>query len=230
MDFKSVTKEIESLRDKVLYFTKHKYSNGFWRETILKRLIKRHLPQPYEIGQGFVITEKGCSTEIDIIIYDNTKPILHKEEGFIITSIDSVIGIIEVKTRTYKESLKNLKHNIELFNSSLYSINKKVVTPNRFHAYFSYDSYKNHKKLPVTNLQFLCVGNSTFIKYWESWYNKQHNSWHVYKLEKTAYGYFISSIIDYLESKSMDFPFQNTLFFPKEDLEKHCIEKIQRDT
>jgi len=58
MNFISITQELGSLRDRIKEYTNHRLSNGEWRETILRKMIRRLLPQTYGIGRGFVVLMK----------------------------------------------------------------------------------------------------------------------------------------------------------------------------
>ena len=78
---------------------------------ILRNVIKRFLPSNLSIGTGFVIKKNNgdtqISNQIDIIIYDNTVPVLFSEGDFVITTYKNVEGIIEVKTKIRNNQLKN---------------------------------------------------------------------------------------------------------------------------
>lgn len=225
----SITQEIEALKNRILEYTTHRLSNGEWRESILRRILRRHLPQKYKVGRGFVITEKGPSTQIDVLIYDTSKPILYQEGDFIIITLDAVIGVIEVKTKSYKEPTKKLTKNIKLFKSSTCCVNKRIVTPSIFYAYYSFEKYDPKKILlnPLNKVHFLCLGNSLFIRYWDVWEKRIYNKWHVYKIkDETAPAYFIYSIIDYIESNEFDYPVSNNLWFPEKNLEDYLVKKV----
>ncbi|GJM78304.1 hypothetical protein HMSSN139_08000 [Paenibacillus sp. HMSSN-139] len=60
--------------------------------------LKRVLPKPISVGTGFVRNHDALTTQIDIIIYDQTYPLLFSEGDFVITVPDNVLGIIEVKS------------------------------------------------------------------------------------------------------------------------------------
>lgn len=73
---------------------------GRYKEIILMNYLKRNLPQGFSVGTGFVRNNSGEITgQIDIIIYENTYPLFFSEGDFIICNSNSVVGIIEVKTR-----------------------------------------------------------------------------------------------------------------------------------
>ena len=101
---KSTTKELLALADKVKSLINHNGEDGMYKEIVLKNIIRRFLPEKYKIGTGFVVNQTENrdihipSTQIDLLIYDNTSPILFKEGDFVILTPDSVCGIIEVKS------------------------------------------------------------------------------------------------------------------------------------
>ena len=97
---KSISGELESIKNRVrnLIGDKHWLSDGKYKEDVLRNVISRFLPKIFSVGTGFILTnEKELSTEIDIIIYENAKPLLFSQGDFVIVTADSVRAIIEVK-------------------------------------------------------------------------------------------------------------------------------------
>lgn len=70
--------------------------------------LKRILPQNVSVGTGFIQGNKDMSTQIDIIIYDNTFPVLFSEGDFIVTVPENVVAIIEVKTKIHNYNLNKI--------------------------------------------------------------------------------------------------------------------------
>lgn len=61
--------------------------------------IKQLLPEEVSVGSGFVICDSNTTTfQLDIIIYRNDFHFLEKE-NFVIVSKESVLVIVEVKTK-----------------------------------------------------------------------------------------------------------------------------------
>lgn len=99
--FKNLTIELESLKDRVRLYIEdaHWQSDGEWKESVLRTTLKRHLPKNVGVGRGFIVNFEQATTQIDILLYDNSKPILFQDGDFIIITPDSAKGVIEVKTK-----------------------------------------------------------------------------------------------------------------------------------
>lgn len=103
--YKSIDAEITDVKNRVrnLIGDRHWGKEGEYKEAILRNVIRRFLPKNYSIGTGFVFADYFGKTymtsQIDIIIYDNTHPILFHEGDFVIVTPQSVHAIIEVKTQ-----------------------------------------------------------------------------------------------------------------------------------
>lgn len=204
----------------------------------MRTILRRHLPSTVNVGRGFVITPNGSSKQIDLLIYDNSKPILYRDGDLVIITPDAAIGIIEVKTSisssNLKEYLKKLSDNAEFINNNSITHHK-----NRFFGIFSYESDLNDasyfldKLYEVVNeknsrlIYYLCFGKSLFIRYWEL--NPQntkrlHYKWHVYRLEEKAPAYFINNIIEHICPESV---YINTdLWFPKSGKEPYKMGEV----
>lgn len=99
---KSITQELDVIKNRVrnLIGNAHWGEEGRFKEAVLKNVIQRFLPNSISIGTGFILKENedsntNISHQIDLIIYDNTKPVLFREGDFIITTETNVRGIIE---------------------------------------------------------------------------------------------------------------------------------------
>ena len=80
--YKSLNKELMAVKDRVrsLIGEAHWVKDGEYKEAILKNVISKFLPKKYSMGTGFVINgEKKITQQIDIIIYDNSSPVLFSE-------------------------------------------------------------------------------------------------------------------------------------------------------
>ena len=107
--FDSLTNELHALKNRIRNFidNNHPLSDGEWKESALRSIIRRHLPANIEVGRGFVVKSDNPSKQIDILFYDNTKPILFRDGDFLFITPDATKGIIEVKTTI--DSVSNLK-------------------------------------------------------------------------------------------------------------------------
>ena len=96
---KSITKELDTVKDRVrnLIGSSHWGEEGKYKEAILRNVIRRFLPANLSLGTGFVIRKDNnrtqISNQIDIIVYDNTIPVLFSEGDFVITTYKNVKAI-----------------------------------------------------------------------------------------------------------------------------------------
>jgi len=130
----SITRELEIVKDRVrnLIGDANWAYEGRYKEAVLKNVIRRFLPTNLSVGTGFV-AKSGIghglpvqiSKQIDIIVYDNTIPVLFSEGDFIITTRSNVRAIIEVKTRVdnskLRESLRTSIENSQMMEKDIFS-------------------------------------------------------------------------------------------------------------
>jgi len=72
-------------------------------------LLRKHLPNRYQVGKGVVLDSRGAqSEEIDVIVYDHQyTPLLHLErEGRVVVPAESVYAVFEVKQTLSKRHLE----------------------------------------------------------------------------------------------------------------------------
>lgn len=97
-------------------FVFHAGDKGDNREEILREFLEKHLPRKYGVIKGEVITKAGAHTHsADIIIYDAASaPILYAGRTAVVP-IESVYGIIEVKSSLSKTELLDAAAKINKF-------------------------------------------------------------------------------------------------------------------
>jgi hypothetical protein len=68
--FKNLTTELESLKNRVRYYIEDAQwqSDGEWKESVLRTILKRHLPKNIGVGRGFIVNVEQATTQIDILI------------------------------------------------------------------------------------------------------------------------------------------------------------------
>jgi hypothetical protein len=236
--FESLTDEIHSMKNRIRNFIgdAHWQTDGEWKETILRSVLRRYLPKTVDVGQGFIITKEGPSTQIDILIYDTTKPILFRDGDFVLVTPDATLGVIEVKTRVNRNELNEVLRKIDTI-AKLHRRQSAVVRP--FFGLFSYEDsdFDTHFALQtIRNVFFgfggipihiLSFGESKFIRFWECDpydHRKQIYRWHAYELEGKAPAYFLHNTIDFTCQQSVNE--NNELWFPREGKEPHLVDKI----
>src|SRR5512147_173447 len=97
--FRSLADELWALKNRVRNFIDdaHWLTDGEWKESVLRNILRRHMPASVGVGRGFVITPNSCSSQVDILIYDTSKPTLYKDGELVFVTADSVKAVIEVK-------------------------------------------------------------------------------------------------------------------------------------
>lgn len=171
----------------------HHGNRGNYREdTLAKFLMEGKIPKQYNIGSGEIISRYSeSSKQIDLIIYDSLKSIQFvSSESIQIYPIESIYGVIEVKSKLSKtkllESLENIKSIKSM--SGHTQINKKMgQTKIHYHTnppfgmIFAYglsgnslDSLRNNlsewmkKNPPKVWPNMICVLNEGIIKFGDS--------------------------------------------------------------
>lgn len=93
----------------------HKLGRGTNREEILKSYLESVLPSKFGLGKGEVVTSDNYhSREMDIIIYDKERcPKLIVEDGHALFPIETVYGVIQVKSSLSSPELKSAYENIK---------------------------------------------------------------------------------------------------------------------
>ena len=256
---KSINQELILLKDRVKNLIEinginHHGEDGNYRELVLRNIIRRFLPNNLSIGTGFVISndeeEAKRSTQIDILIYDNSYPLLFQEGDFIITTPQSVKAIIEVKTTIgnsdLNEILKKSKKNYDLINREIfngvfaYNYDDNIID-GRTRQLAS--TIKNSLEETSGKVNHISLGQNIFIRYWDKSYidmlieedqriiarNCSNSFFNIYKLRDLSFAYFISNLIYWITDKNIDE--QGWFLFPidsengKEDyyIEQCCL-------
>lgn len=204
---RSISNELKVIQDRVrnLIGSTHWGEEGRYKEAVLRSIIRRFLPENVSIGTGFILKKEGdeikISNQIDIIIYDNTYPVLFAEGDFLITTPANVKGIIEVKTKLDSSEV------IDVVSKA--TNNGKVVEAEIFNGIFVYnkgnivnennisDNLKSALKESKGVVNHICLGKDIFIKFWLG--NPQRNFsniYSIYKINKLSFSYFISNLAE----------------------------------
>ena len=151
--YESIAKEMHAKKNRVrnIIGDSHWGEEGKYKEILLKKIIQHYLPQDLSIGTGFIATKTNESisttSQIDLILYQNSYPPLFREEDFVILHPEPICAIIEVKTNI-RNSKKDLEELLEKASRNAIEVlrNKKQRHPvHFFNGIFSYDTEMNHK-------------------------------------------------------------------------------------
>lgn len=206
--FESLSDELATLKDRIrlLIQDAHWPTDGEWKESVLRSILRRSTPQSVTVGRGFVVEHDWCSSQIDVLLYDNTLPILYKDGDLVFVTPSACRAIVEVKTsvnaRQFRDAAEKLALNAALIRGS-------AIGLPLFVGLFAYGAAGRSNRLLQTlrevangNAQRVvnhaALGHSTFIKYWQhppEGGTTNYAQWHLYRLARTAPGYFVHNIL-----------------------------------
>jgi hypothetical protein len=85
----------------------HNLTKGELRELFVNDVLRKFLPNQFEVGSGIIVNQAGKqSTQNDILIYDpKILPPFIKEQSIGVYPIESILCVIEVKTNLTRKSL-----------------------------------------------------------------------------------------------------------------------------
>lgn len=218
---RTITLEIKALQDRVrlLIADGNWAEEGRYKEAILKGIIQRQLPAQLSIGTGFIVSEENNelkrSKQIDLIIYDNTVPLLFKEGDFIVTTPFNVKGIVEVKSQLPNSQDKL----IQIFSNANH--NGNMLLGNTFNGIFIYNQGNitipsdnistqtiiNGLKSSFGNINHICIGENLFIRFWDNGNPQRRPSpscYSCYNIENLSFSYFISNLLDTITENTFD--------------------------
>ncbi|MDE3022818.1 MAG: hypothetical protein KGI54_13335 [Pseudomonadota bacterium] len=238
--FQSLIDECETLKNRVRHLVNdaHWPTDGEWKESVLRSMLRRSAPESVTIGRGFVVHQDGCSTQIDVLIYDNSMPILYRDGDLVFVTPSACRGIVEVKSNTshaeFRAAPKKLADNAELIRS-------RSSDFHIFVGFFSYDLRTANCQpfLQALNtvaegqasrvIDHVALGSNALIKYWPSDPSTDratlgYDQWHLYNLNRMALGYFIHNLLLSV-SKKLNAQ-RETTWFPRNSKEAYIESQL----
>lgn len=226
--------EVNSLKSRVrqLMTNPHWLTDGEWKESVVRQILRRQLPTTALVSRGFIVSGGGESTQIDVLIHDAAKPSLFKDGDLVFVTPDAVLGIIEVKSRIRAADSSDILGKLAL-NAALI---RRHANARAFVSLFAFEADEEalaafilaaSQSAPTWNhrLDFAAIGESGFIKYWDLDPKKPtrlYNSWHSYDLYGRAAGYFFHNVVDAISPESV---LRNSdVWFPATGKEPHRLE------
>ncbi|MCK5608947.1 hypothetical protein KAR91_44145 [Candidatus Pacearchaeota archaeon] len=132
--------EIDSIRLTI----KHKAAKGSEAELAFKRIIRKHLPQRYRLGSGFILNGNMISHQHDVVVYDDfiNTPI-YLGENFSSFLGGSVYGVMEITmgklgTTKLEKDIEKIGNLRKMFSEGKVAFQKVVSCP-----IISEDEFKN---------------------------------------------------------------------------------------
>jgi hypothetical protein len=247
--YQSLSGECHALKNRVRHFIHRKnwLADGEWKESVLRSLISRSSPDSVKVGRGFVVTHDWASTQIDILLYDASHPVLYRDGDLVFISPSACRGLIEVKTRvtpaTLEEACDKLAENAQKI--------REEKGGDIFVGIFSYEATQGDEagrnfldviksssaRDPNRIINHASLGDSLFIRYWDSEPKeirgsatssvrraRNYRKWHLYGLPEMAFGYFIHNVLVSM-TPHLSAEEQN-IYFPLDGKEIRCIEKV----
>lgn len=239
--FADLSKELRAVQNRIrnLIGDAHWPSDGAWKESALRAVLRRYLPPSFTVGSGFILTADGISTQIDILICDDSAPILFRDGDFIISTADCVRAAIEVKTRLTRSQLVEALRKLNDLSSLM---RRRCVHPHPFLGLLSYESTTTGHTTILDALQntnghianyeirALCFGDSQFYRYWNfdprGASRRPYDSWHAYELPEIAPGYFVHNLVEFLFPQAVEHA--EDLWYPVDGKERHLIATKKR--
>lgn len=226
---KSITKELDIVKNRVrsLIGNAHWGEEGRFKEVVLKTVINRFLPNNLSIGTGFIIGELGLddsiiSNQIDLIVYDNSIPVLFREGDFIITTEKNVRAIIEVKS---KLNITNLRKVVTDFNNlNRFPLIAENGVNRIFKGLFAFENgisniegsqiLEQELRNSNGNINHITVNKNYFIRFWRD--NQgltpqviaNNPFYSLYKIDDLSFSYFISNLIHISSNQLLDDRYQ----------------------
>jgi hypothetical protein len=102
---RSIGAELSAVKDRVRQLIRHWPTDGTFKESVLRYVLRRFLPDSLSLGTGFVVTADWASPQMDILIVSRDHPRLFSDGDLLIVAPDAVRWAIEVKTRVTTRTL-----------------------------------------------------------------------------------------------------------------------------
>lgn len=219
----SIAEELHALKDRIRTLVRypnedsetarsHWLTDGEWKESALRTMIRQHLPDHVLVGRGFILFKKDSSTQIDLLILKPGKPIVFRDGELAVVTPDVAGAVIEVKSRLDSRS--------EVVDAAtkLCEIGRKckdAVGSVPWLGLFVYDSKITNDRALLdaaceayrkTRVPINCISlnRDLFLRFWPLGerehgddINERHETkWRTYNLEKLAPAYFLGNVVD----------------------------------
>lgn len=101
---KSTNAEFSLLQDRVRHLIEERHfpTDGEWKESILRGVLRRHATTELTVGRGFLVGSGFISAQIDVLIRHSHRPVFHQDADLVVAPLDAAAATVEVKT-TYKK-------------------------------------------------------------------------------------------------------------------------------
>jgi len=189
----------------------HWLTDGEHKESILRRVLRNHVPESIRVGRGFVLTSNRTSNQLDILLTYKNKPTLFKDEELTIVTSDAVEAIGEVKTKlTWKrlqETLAKAADNVARIRHDNQDRNQKVWC-----GLFVYESMPSDNSARILKaiqessrgelhrvVDLVVLGPNMAVQFVEKETSRSKvmsgSGWISYHLQNLAQAFFLSNVV-----------------------------------
>ena len=185
----------------------HWPTDGEWKESVLRTILRRHLPPNLAVGRGFIVGPRAPSSQIDVLVYDTSFPTLHQDGDLVFVVPNAVRAIIEVKatarTDNVPDALAKLVRNAELIESGakriflgLFAFEDGLGANGHEFLFTALQQVAQGQRKRAVN--HACIGPSSFYRFWanDPYTNGSMNCWREYPMVDMARGYFIFNALE----------------------------------
>lgn len=239
--FRDLSKELRAVQNRIrnLIGGVHWPSDGAWKESVLRTVLRRYLPPSITVGSGFILTPKAVSTQIDILVCDDSAPILFRDGDFLISTAECVRAALEIKTQLTASELHESLHKLNQISALM---RRRCVHQHPFLGLFCYEPTPSSPTVILDALQeangqtanyeirALCFGDSQFYRFWEfdprTKSRQLYDSWHAYQLPEIAPGYFIHNLVESLFPHAVERA--EDIWYPVDGKERNLVASKKR--
>jgi Domain of unknown function (DUF6602) len=238
--YASISEELGALKNRVRMMINdaHWPTDGEWKESVLRAILRRTAPESVTVGRGFVVDRDACSTQIDVLVYDNTMPILYRDSDLVFVPPIACRAIVEVKSSLKAAGFLKAAKKLATVASS---VRKSVGKGSLFVGLFAYDFDGKIERSLLEDLllasagtkggiiNHVALGVDGFVKFWDEnpavdgGASASYQSWHLYSLPRLAPGYFIHNL---LTDVSSSVGRSGDIFFPRDGKERGRIDSL----
>lgn len=209
---KSVTDELNTIKNRVRNLVKHWPTDGEWKESALRTVLRRHLPDSSTVGRGFIVSRNQSSTQIDLLVLKPEKPVLFRDGDLVLVTPNVPKVLVEVKTELRSENTW-YKAALKLVQNS--GICHTIADNKPWLRLFAYSGSRNQiqnifnavcRVYRETGIPINCItcGNDVFMRFWpkgEIEYgdpekDRERLYWRAYDMPGYSKSYFIGNLVD----------------------------------
>jgi len=212
----SLTDELHALKDRVRNLARHWPTDGEFKEAALRAVLRRHLPESFIVGRGFIVTSDDSSTQIDLLIVDGNKPTLFRDGDLMFVTPDCAKAVVEVKTSLHG---RNALISAVTRLAQVGRLCRDCAQTTPWLGLFVYECGPQdddtlldavEQAYVTTGIPVDCIayGKDRFVRFWsegelelgDELEEATRARWREYELEHLASSYFIGNVLDSLSN------------------------------